>query len=167
MDSHFRVGIGQDSHKIRFQVKKPLFLGGVVVDRNIEVEANSDGDVILHALFNALSSAIGGDSLGVYADELCLKKGIKDSKEYIKVIMEKVLRTGFKVNNISISVEAKKPKVNLKKIDQMKKTIGKLLSIPQNCVGITFTSGEELTSFGKGEGIQVLAMVSLVKNEKT
>lgn len=160
----WRVGFGQDSHKINVKCEKPLILGGVLVDKNINVEANSDGDVILHALFNALSSAVGGDSLGVYTDEMFFKKGIKDSKEYLKVAIRMVEKAGYKVNNVSIAVEAAKPRITLKQIAQMKKVIGNLLAIPKNCIGITLTSGEELTSFGKGKGIQVFALVSLVKN---
>jgi len=63
------TGIGQDSHK--FTTDKALVLGGVVIPDEAGLEANSDGDVVLHSLFNALSQAIGGKSLGYYADPMC------------------------------------------------------------------------------------------------
>jgi len=160
----FKVGIGQDSHRIYSQKKKakPLILGGVLIDKKIFVEANSDGDVVFHALCNALSSAIGGDSLGTWAEKMYLQ-GVTDSKEYLKVVMSKVKKGGFKVNSVSIAVEAKRPKITLSQVQEMKEKIGKLLGIAKDCIGITFTSGEELTSFGKGEGIQVLAIATLFK----
>src|SRR3989344_4711468 len=71
-----RIGIGQDSHK--FTKNKPLIIGGINISGKNGFEANSDGDVVLHALFNALSTAIGFKSLGFYADEMC-RKGVTDS----------------------------------------------------------------------------------------
>lgn len=161
-----RVGIGQDSHRLKLKIKndktrKNLILGGVEISREYYLEANSDGDVVLHALCNALSSAVGGNSLGTWADRMCLKEGITDSKEFVRVIHEKVRKNGFRVHNASFSVETEQPKISLKTIHKMKKRIAGLLKIPLSCVGITFTSGEEFTAFGKGKGIQVFCIVSL------
>src|SRR3989344_3750339 len=72
-----RIGIGQDSHKFSDNKNKKLVLGGIKIEKETGLEANSDGDVILHALFNALSTAIGMKSIGFYADGMC-KKGITD-----------------------------------------------------------------------------------------
>ena len=102
----------------------------------------------------------------VYADPMCLEQGIIDSKEYLKVALKMVSEVGYKVNNISLAIEAKKPRVPRVLIGKMKKKIAKLVQVPQGNVGITFTSGEGLTAFGRGEGIQVLAFISLIKNEK-
>ena len=79
-----RVGIGQDSHRIA-KKKKPLVLGGVIVAQSGGFESNSDGDVIIHSLCNALSSAIGGDSISTWSDAMC-DAGIADSKKYIEII---------------------------------------------------------------------------------
>ena len=99
-----RVGLGQDSHRIKLKAQslklKASRLGGIEI-KNLEIIANSDGDVILHALGNALSSAIGGDSLGTWADEMCLQQGITDSQEFVKAIMKKVkdkIRNSCRIN---------------------------------------------------------------------
>lgn len=160
----FRVGLGQDSHRFEEEKsKKPLIFGGVLIPGEVGLKANSDGDVILHALCNALSSAAGGDSLGTWADKMCLKKGITDSREYLKVALKMVKQAGFKVNNISLAVEAKKPRLSLKTVAKIKTNIAKLTNISPEGVGITFTSGEGLTAFGKGEAIQTFAIVLLTK----
>jgi len=159
MGSVMRVGIGQDSHRFA-KGKKPLILGGVRIEESGGLEANSDGDVILHSLCNALSSAIGGDSISTWFDQM-VEKGIKDSQKAVEVIFEKITRKGFKVSNVSIAVEAKKPYVELKTTDKMKKTIANLLEIKTDRVGITFTSGEGLTAFGQGLGIQSFCIVLL------
>lgn len=159
----FRVGIGQDSHKfVEIGNNKPLIMGGVLIPEEIGLKANSDGDVILHALFNALSSSVGDESLGFYADKMCLDQKITDSTRYLKVALNLVDNAGFVVNNISIAVEAKKPKFSKDLTQKIRGNIGKLCDIPENCVGITATSGENLTAFGKGEAIQVFAIVSLI-----
>ena len=85
----FRIGFGQDSHRFSLDKGKKLVLGGCIVPNEIGLEANSDGDLILHTLFNAISSAIGGKSLGFYADAM-LENGVTDSREYLKVILKKL-----------------------------------------------------------------------------
>ena len=160
----FRIGLGQDSHRFanpQVDGGKPLILGGVKISESVSLAANSDGDVILHSICNALSSAIGGDSLSSWADEMCLKKGIKDSKKYVEYIFKKVKQKKYRVANVSICVEAKKPCLDLKIIKKIKEKIASLLEINIQQVGITFTSGENLTPFGQGKGIQSIAQVLL------
>lgn len=157
----FRVGIGQDSHQFS-KAKKPLVLGGITVSKSGGMMGNSDSDVILHSLCNALSSATGGDSLGTWSDEMC-SAGITDSKKYVEIIADRVKAEGFKVGNVSIAVEAKKPYIDLKDSDRMKQVIVGILGISKKQVGITFTSGEGLTPFGKGLGIQSICQVLISK----
>jgi 2-C-methyl-D-erythritol 2,4-cyclodiphosphate synthase len=160
-----RVGFGTDSHRIEEADQKPLILGTVKLNETISLMAKSDGDVILHALFNALSQACGGESLGYYADPL-FAKGITDSREYIKIALRMVSDIGYRVNNIGIMVEAKRPYVSIRDIKKMMIGIAELTGIAEGDVGITFTSGEELTSFGRGEGILVQAVVTLVNSRE-
>ncbi|MFW6138652.1 MAG: 2-C-methyl-D-erythritol 2,4-cyclodiphosphate synthase [Spirochaetota bacterium] len=156
-----RVGFGSDSHRFEQDAEKPLVLGGVKISSSGGMKANSDGDVVLHALFNALSQAAGGESIGCYADPLC-KKGTTDSREYLKVALNMVKHRGCRVGNIGIMVEAKKPYVSAEDIDRMKSCISALAGIEKTDVGITFTSGEGLTPFGRGEGILAQAVVTLI-----
>jgi 2-C-methyl-D-erythritol 2,4-cyclodiphosphate synthase len=157
-----RVGLGQDSHRFEDEAStKPLVLGGVVFPGHPGLQANSDGDVVLHAVFNALSQAIGKRSLGVYADPMCAK-GITDSREYLRVALDMVRAAGYTVNNVGVSIEARRPKIE-PKAGEMKTSLARLLDVAEDQVGITATSGEGLTAFGRGEGIQVLVIVSLVR----
>ncbi len=157
-----RVGIGLDSHRFTNEVKR-LILGGVEIPEEKGLEANSDGDVILHSLFNALSSAVGGKSLGFYADPLC-NKGIKDSSIYLKVVLDMVKEKGFKINNIGIMVEGKKPRLERHE-ELIKEKIAVICGIDSSKIGLTVTSGEGLSSFGRGEGIQVYSIVSLRRED--
>lgn len=165
LENMLRTGIGQDSHKIKLNLsrptKKPLVLGGVLVDKELGVEANSDGDVLIHALCNALNTAIGYGSLDLYAGPM-YKKGIIDSKEYLKVALKMVKEKGYRINNVAFTVEAKKPRLEAHR-EKICDSLAKLLGVEKEKIGMAFTSGEKLTSFGKGEGIQAFCLVSLVK----
>ena len=154
-----KIGIGQDSHKFSSSKNKKLVLGGFEIKNETGFEANSDGDVILHALFNALSTAIGDKSLGFYADEMC-KDGITDSKKYLEFILNKVKERNYKISNVAIMLEGKKPKID-KHVGKIKKSLSRLLKIKEENIGIAATSGEELTEFGKGNGMQCFVAVSL------
>ncbi len=157
----FRVGIGQDSHKLVKNLGKKLVIGGVELENEKSFEGNSDGDIIIHALCNALEQAVGGNSLAVYTDPMC-DNGITDSKKYLEVAMEHIKEKGYRVNNVGISVEAKCP-IILPIADKIRETLAPILEIDANDIGINATSGEEMTPFGKGEGAQAFAIVSLIK----
>lgn len=165
----YRIGIGQDSHKLKpksnkSKIKKNLILGGVEVSPKYYLEADSDGDVIIHALCNALNTAIGFGSFDLYAGPM-FNQGVIDSKEYLRVALGMVKQKGYKINNISFMVEAQKPKLENYR-EKICRSLTKLLSIDKRRIGIAFTSGENLTSFGKGRGIQVFCLVSLIKWKK-
>jgi len=172
----FRVGIGQDSHAFEREegrqhkststrdAKKGLTLAGVYFPEEPKLQANSDGDVILHAIFNAISQAFGGESLGFYADAMCEKKGIKDSEKYLDVMLEKIEKENFEIGNIGLMIECKRPKID-PIAKKLKESLSKILSIDIKQIGITSTSGENLTSFGLGLGIQCFAIISLFKKQ--
>lgn len=157
-----RVGFGTDSHRFTRSSRKPLVLGGVRVGDTGGLLANSDGDVILHALFNALSQACGGDSIGVYADPL-LEQGVTDSRSYLKIPLDMVRDLGYRVHNVGIMVEALRPRLSPPVIARMRRSIADLVGVEEGSVGLTFTSGEGLTRFGRGRGMLAQAIVSLLR----
>lgn len=167
LPKEFSVGIGQDSHRFmslrdrRNVGRSNLVLGGVNIKNLPALEAKSDGDVVLHALCNAIASAIGKGSLGTYATKMC-KRGIRDSSLYLKKILAKMERKHRKIIQCSISIEAAKPRID-PIAPVMKKKLSALLQIPEEKIGITAISGEGLTAFGKGEGVRCQASVVLSK----
>lgn len=156
----FRMGIGQDSHMFE-ESEKGLTLAGIEFKNELKLKANSDGDVVLHAIFNAISQALGEMSLGFYADELC-EKGVKDSKKYLEPIIKSMKKQKFKINSLGLMIECKQPKID-PVVSKMKKSLASILDMPAARIGITATTGEELTVFGHGLGIQCFAIVSLRK----
>lgn len=153
--------IGQDSHRFGEPCGDcTIMLGGVAIPFDRPLSANSDGDVILHAITNAVSGFTGKIILGGIADKLCLEDGIKDSSVYLKKALEYL--GSAEIVHCSVTVECLVPKLK-PHLEDMRAKIGELLNIPKNSVGITATTGEGLTAFGRGEGIQVFAILSFKK----
>ncbi len=151
-----KVGIGQDSHRFDLENKdKKCILGGVIFDDCPGLLGNSDADVVLHALTNAISGITCKNIIGKVADELC-ESGIKNSEIYLKKALEYMKS---QIVHVSISIECKMPKIT-PYIEKMRNNISRILSINPNCVGITATTGEELTEVGKGKGISVICIVT-------
>jgi 2-C-methyl-D-erythritol 2,4-cyclodiphosphate synthase len=154
----FKTGIGQDSHAFE-KNNKPLLLAGIDFSYKQGLRANSDGDVLLHALTNAISSITGVNILGAKADKLC-QQGITDSSEYLKLALADL--KNIELQHIAIAIECLVPKIS-PKIDAMKINLANLLNLNVDDIGITATTGEGLTAFGKGEGIQVFCIVSAMQ----
>lgn len=153
-----KVGIGQDSHRFDFgNTSKKFVLGGVIFDGVTPLAGNSDADVVLHALANAISGVTSVNILGKIADKMCLEDGITDSCAYV-IEAQKYLEN-IKIVHVSFTIECSYPKIS-PKIPKMQKRIAELLDLPENSVGITATTGEGLTAFGQGKGIQVFCCVT-------
>lgn len=152
-----KVAIGQDSHRIDYNNKeKKLILAGVEFKEDFSILANSDGDVVFHAITNAVSGITCKNILGKISDDMC-KNGITDSEVYLR---EALKYLDEKIVHLSISIECKIPKIS-PKIEEMRKNIARVLNVEENCIGITATSGEGLTEFGKGNGISVFTILTV------
>ncbi len=159
-----RTGIGQDSHRfLDPESSKPCILGGIIFEDTPGLAANSDGDVIFHALCNAITSLTGVLILGGIADDLCLKDGITDSQVYLEKAIETL---GDQViTHVAITLEAKKPKF-LQKRSDLRKNIASVMGISAGQVGLTATTGEGLTDFGCGDGIQCFCVITTQEDSK-
>lgn len=152
-----KVAIGQDSHRIDYDNKeKKLLLGGIEFPEEYSLLGNSDADVVLHAITNAISGITGKNVLGKITDDMC-KNGITDGEEYVK---EALTYLEEKIVHISMSIECLRPKIS-PKIEEMRKNIARILQIEETSVGITATTGEGLTEFGKGNGISVFVILTV------
>lgn len=157
-----RTGIGQDSHRfLSPESTKPCIMGGVIFENTPGFNANSDGDVVFHALCNAISSLTGRLILGELADDLCLKDGITDSEVYLREAMKTLVDQ--KVTHVAITIEAKKPKLK-EKIPEMRHKIAAIMELHVSQIGITATTGEGLTDVGCGDGVQCFALITTCEN---
>jgi 2-C-methyl-D-erythritol 2,4-cyclodiphosphate synthase len=158
----FRTGIGQDSHRFMPEdSKKPCVIAGLVFEGIPGFRANSDGDLIFHALCNAISSLTGVIILGKKADELCLKDGITDSSVYLQEALKTLGKQ--EIVHVAITIEGNRPHF-LKRIDEMRTSIAKVMKIEISQVGVTATTGEGLSDFGCGDGLQCFCLVTTVES---
>lgn len=162
--NEFRIGLGQDSHAFSKDKNKKLVLGGFQIKNETGMDADSDGDVILHALFNAISTAIGERSLGFYADEMFSKQKITNSKEYLKIILDKLKGKNMEINSISIMIEASKPKLE-PHTENIKDSLSKILDLDKELIGIAYHTGDNLTSFGQGRGMQCFSIITIKRKD--
>lgn len=159
----YRTGIGRDSHRfLPVDSTKPCTIGGIIFEDVPGLDADSDGDIVYHAICNAITSLSGVPIMGGIARDLCRKDGITDSQVYL----EKALRTLGRqtIVHIALSIEGKRPYFE-EKIEPMKKKIASVLKIKPSAVGITATSGDGLTDFGCGDGLQCFCMMTTVEHQ--
>lgn len=153
-----RTGIGQDSHRfLPSDSSKPCIIAGLIFEDAPGFNANSDGDVVFHAICNAITSLTGVLILGEIADDLCLKDGITDSEVYLREAMKTL--GNQRVVHVAVTIEAKKPKFKHRLLE-MRENIARVMNLNVTQVGITATSGEGLTDFGCGDGVQAFAIVT-------
>jgi len=153
-----RTGIGQDSHRFLGEdSSKPCMIGGVTFEGVPGLNANSDGDVVLHAICNAITSLTGILILGGIADGLCGKVGITDSRVYLEKGVP--FLENQKITHLAITIEAKRPKFK-PKLMEMREMITEILGLDISQVGITATTGEGLTDFGCGDGLQCFCILT-------
>lgn len=156
-----RTGIGQDSHRfLDNEDSKPCIMAGVIFEDVPGFEANSDGDVVFHTICNAISSLTGVLILGAIADDLCLKQGITDSEVYLREALKTLGKQ--QISHLAITIEAKRPKFKSKLLE-MRQSIASVMNLDISQIGITATSGEGLTDFGRGLGVQCFAILTTVE----
>lgn len=158
----FRTGIGQDSHRfLSDDSSKPCIIGGIIFEDVPGLDADSDGDVIFHAICNAITSLCGVPILGGIARDLCRKDGITDSQVYLERALKALDRQ--KIVHVALTIEGKRPHFE-EKIEAIRKKIAQVLSIRFDQVGMTATSGDGLTDFGCGDGLQCLCILTTVED---
>lgn len=154
-----RIGQGYDAHK--FKEGGKLILGGVDVPYEKGMEAHSDGDVVIHALCDALLGAMALGDIGKhFPDTDNAYKGI-DSRVLLKEVMSKVREGGMKLGNADITVIAQAPKLS-SHIENMRKILAVDMSTAVSNVSVKATTTEKMGFTGRAEGIAVTAIVLLV-----
>lgn len=156
-----RVGIGQDSHRfLSPDSSKPCIIAGIIFEDEPGLDADSDGDVVFHALCNAITSLTGVPILGGIAIDLCHKDGITDSQVYLKKALETLGKQ--KIVHIAFTIEGKRPRMQTRNLE-MRAKIASVCGIDVSQVGLTATSGDGLTDFGCGDGLQCFCVLTTVE----
>lgn len=152
------VGFGIDTHP--FEENKPMCLCGEIIEKNFGFKAHSDGDVAIHAIIDALLGAAGLGDIGEFFPDTDNKYKDIDSKELLKICVDKINSYGFAIDNIDITILAEIPKISPHK-EKMRQTLSQILEISQRNINIKATTSEKLGFIGRCEGVSVHAVAAL------
>lgn len=155
-----RVGQGYDVH--RFVDHGDVILGGVKIDYEQGLEAHSDGDVVLHALSDALLGAAALGDIGKHFPDTDPEFKGADSRVLLRYVYGIVQKKGYKLVNADITIIAQAPKM-APHIVAMCSNIANDLSVDPDCINVKATTTEKLGFEGRKEGIAVQAIVLISK----
>jgi len=156
----FRIGQGIDFH--RLAEGRDLWLGGVKIPSDKGIEAHSDGDVLLHAICDAILGAAALRDIGHHFPDTDQKWKNADSKKLLKHCVELVSEKGFYLVNIDSTICLEKPKIAAY-IDEMCSTIAQITGLEPGDVSVKATTTEKMGFTGRGEGIVAIASVLIKK----
>jgi len=158
----YRIGIGYDIH--RLVEERKLFLGGVEIPYFKGLLGHSDGDVLIHAICDALLGAVGDRDIGEHFPDSDPQYQDIASIKLLQVVAGLIKERKFKINNVDTVVIAQEPSLSPFK-KQIKESIAKALEIEEGCVNIKAKTNEGLGEIGRKEAIACYAVVSLAGEE--
>ena len=154
-----RIGSGIDVHA--FGPGEFVMLGGVRVAHSHGVVAHSDGDVVLHALTDALLGAAGLGDIGQHFKDSDPRWKGADSRQFVRAALRMLRERGLRVGNADLTVLAERPKLAPVR-DAIRREVARLLEVEPAAINVKATTTEKLGFLGRAEGIAAHAVVLLV-----
>ena len=155
-----KTGIGYDVHRLK--KGESLLLGGVTISSSIGVIAHSDGDVLLHAMVDALLGAAALGDLGKYFPSSDAQWKEKSSLFFLRYAAELLFKKGYNIDHIDSTIVLERPKVS-NKISEMIANISNAINLEKSSISIKSTTTDGLGFIGKNKGIGVLAIATISK----
>ncbi len=165
MQTEVRSGIGFDAHRFAEETSEHnhVVLGGIKVPFEKKLEAHSDGDVLIHALVDALLGSIGAGDIGMHFPPSDMKWKNADSKLFLIHANELLKQKNSIINNIDLTVICEKPRLGIYR-EQIRANLAKILDITEDRINVKATTTEKMGFTGRGEGIAVQAICSITLN---
>ncbi len=157
-----RTGFGFDSH--RFSPGSSIILAGLEIEHDMGVSAHSDGDVVLHALTDAILGALAAGDIGEHFPDNDPQWAGAESSIFVRRAMELAQQAGYVMGNCDITILAEAPKLGPHK-KEMARRIAKLLNVEPTDVSVKAKTAESMGQIGAGEGIACYANVLLKKDK--
>jgi 2-C-methyl-D-erythritol 2,4-cyclodiphosphate synthase len=166
--STLRIGHGYDLHRLEpvapAGAGRALMVGGVKLEHDRGPVAHSDGDVLMHALVDALMGAIGGPDIGQMFPDNAQENAGRDSVDFVREAVVRVHRAGYRIANVDATVILERPRIGPFK-DQMRVKLASLLNIPAADVNVKGKSHERVDAVGEGRAIEAHVVVLLGRAE--
>jgi 2-C-methyl-D-erythritol 2,4-cyclodiphosphate synthase len=157
---NLRIGLGYDVHQLA--AGEELWLGGILIPHEKGTLAHSDGDVLLHAICDALLGAAGLRDIGYHFPDTDAAYRNIDSKKLLASVYRKICDKGYRLVNLDATISAQRPKLK-DWIPSMEKVIAEILESDEEFINIKATTTEKLGFEGREEGISVQAVVLIEK----
>lgn len=154
----FRIGIGWDTH--RLVEGRPLILGGVKITADRGAEGHSDGDVLAHALADAILGALCEGDLGLHFPDTDPQWKDADSLQLLSRVNWLAHERGFHVVNADATITLERPKLR-EHVEGMRESLARTLDVDKGCVSVKAKTGEGLDAVGRGEAVTAQAVVLL------
>ena len=155
-----RIGYGYDVHALA--PNESLWLGGIEIPHSLGTVAHSDGDVLIHAICDALLGALALRDIGYHFPDTSADFKGADSKELLRKVIQMVRANGYEVSNIDSTLCAQRPKLS-PYIEQMQSKLAEVLEVNIDQVSVKATTTEKLGFVGVEEGMSAHAVVLLFK----
>ncbi|MEA3443531.1 MAG: 2-C-methyl-D-erythritol 2,4-cyclodiphosphate synthase [Bacteroidota bacterium] len=155
-----KVGFGTDVHRLK--KGEELILGGIKIDHYKGTVAHSDGDVLVHAICDALLGAANLRDIGYHFPDTSSEFENIDSKILLKKIVELLAEHNWQIGNIDSTIELQKPKIK-DFIPDMKNALSEVIGIDTNNISIKASTTEKLGFVGREEGIAANVVVLIEK----
>ena len=159
----FRIGNGYDVHRLADGL--PLVLGGIKIPHTKGCVAHSDGDVLIHALCDALLGALALGDIGHHFPDTSDEFAGIDSKILLQRVVAMVRERGWEIVNVDNTLLAQKPKI-APYVLEMRQTLADVMGIPVDCVSVKATTTEHLGFEGREEGISAYACCLLKRQTR-
>ena len=156
-----RVGFGFDVH--RLVPDRELWLGGIKIDHSLGLLGNSDADVLIHAICDALLGAANMRDIGYHLPDTSADTLNIDSKILLKKTIGLIATKGYRLGNIDATICAERPKIN-PHVEAMKACLAKVMNTDEDNISIKATTTEKLGFTGREEGISAYATVLIEKD---
>ena len=160
MHSGYRIGFGHDVHQLS-QGRK-LVLGGILIPSEKGSVAHSDGDVLIHAICDAILGAASLGDIGTHFPDTSSEYKDIDSKLLLDRVLKLMVKEGYDIVNIDSTISLQKPKLK-DYIPSMQESLSSVLKIAPNTISIKATTTEHLGFVGREEGISAQAVVLICK----
>ena len=151
-----RIGFGYDVHPMKEGL--PLWIGGIYIDHPFGLDGHSDGDVLIHALCDALLGAANLRDMGCHFPDTSDDYKNLDSKILLLYTMYLIREAGYELGNMDATIVAEQPKLN-PHIPNMQQTLAEVMRVPVNDISIKATTTEKLGFTGRREGIAAYVVV--------
>ncbi len=153
-----RIGYGYDSHV--FDAARPLVLGGVLIPNASGLKAHSDGDVLIHAIIDALFGAIAHEDIGSHFPDNDPRWAGADSAKLLAAAVEEVRTAGYEIENLDATVICEAPRLR-PHIEKIRARLAAIMGVEVSAISVKGKTNEKMDDVGAGRGIVVHAAVLL------